>query len=298
MTELSNAQISDLSSCTDNLESNDFLMISEQTSQSIFTSKKVNVASLYSDINTYYSNAKNITFNATINFNENLSVTTDMINAEIKENNNETTGCQQLINFEYAKEHFFKLLDELSSKIYDEILMPSYVGQIIYSTTLRSLTNVKKRYGKNTEWKQISGRFILGVNNNETSKLGSVDQYGGEINHKLTLSEIPSHYHKFDPSNESKELKATAKLTSDASSEKIGVDSGKQIDAEDDKDSKFYAIGCVTRENKPDGAIYSEYATMFGNNGPDIEIKTFGKDNSIHNNMPPFVAMYIWERIA
>lgn len=280
------------------LEANDFLMISEQTNQTIFTSKKVNVSSLYAEINEYFTTISSITFNTGIIFKSDLSVTSEMIEKEIKLNNNKTAGCQQVINFEYAKKEFLNPLDELSSKIYDDIQMPSYIGQIIYTTTLRTLQSVKKYYGKQTEWKQIRGRFILGVNT-KNNYLNTANIRGGEVYHTLTIDEIPEHIHKFTPSSEKKELNGHASLTSDASGEPIGVDSGYKIKGEDDHNAKFWTLGCVVRQNCPDGTISEEYMSMFGNNGPDAIINPNPKSRNIkHSNMPPYVAMFIWERIA
>lgn len=304
-TSLDNIQISGLTelSNTDHLLSNDFLMISEQTSQTIFTSKKVNLSSLYSDINRYFTNVKDITFNANIKFQGNLSITTEMIDNEIENNNYSVSGCHQLINFEYAKKEFLDPFYKLSSTIYEEIQLPSYVGQIIYSTTLNRLTKVKNYYGKNTEWKQICGRFILGVEQDITSELSAVDKYGGEISHKLTLDELPAHIHTIDPSTEEKELTGRATLTSEDSAAKIGVNSESTIQQEDDlhssgTNSGYFTLGCVTRQNKPDAAPNVAYVSIFGNNGPNNDIKVFGDTKCTHNNMPPFITMYIWERIA
>jgi hypothetical protein len=307
MSNLSNIQFNNLEefngelSNHENMISDDFLMISEQTSQNIFTSKKVNISSLFDDINDYYTNVNNITFNLDFEFLEDssISVTTNIINHAIENNNNKTTGCKQLINLEYAYEKFNTPLVELSSTLYeDNIIIPSYVGEIIYTTTLRSERHVQKYYGINTSWKPICARFILGVSNEKTSDLNTVNVYGGEVTHTLDISEIPPHIHKFKPSTEVKELKSKTSLTSDENAN-VGVISDKLCNPEDD-DYNYNCLmfGCKSQENKADGVPYAEWVSIFGENGPDCKIEENKSLKKNHNNIPPFRSLYIWERIS
>lgn len=280
-----------------------YVMISEQTSQNIFTSKRVNISSLYNDLNKYLTNAEEITFNSNFIFNSNLSIATDLIEKEIENNGGKEDGCYQLINLNYAYEKFIKPFNDLSSTIYEDIRMPSYVGQIIYTTTLRDESRVKKYYGEKTEWKKIGGRFILGVSSNPTSDLGSVNVCGGEVTHSLNIDEIPPHIHKFTPSSERKELVAQTTLGSDSSSAVVGTNSGKLVDNEDDHTWKEQMVfGCRTQQNRPDGVPKVSEVTIFGNKRDarcviDDKISTSSRKTS-HKNVPPFYTMYIWERIA
>lgn len=72
----------------------------------------------------------------------------------------------------------------------------SHVGQIIMSTTLSTEASVIAIYG-GSQWQQISGRFILGAGTLDSNHTYEVEATGGEAEHKLTISEMPSHSHQY-----------------------------------------------------------------------------------------------------
>ena len=107
-------------------------------------------------------------------------------------------------------------------------------------------------------WESISGRFLLGADNTYTA--GST---GGEATHTLTLYEMPNHYHilpyKVDWGNQ----------TGIGSWHPMFVD-GTMTDS---------GSGGYTGK-------WQSYTTQ--NNG----------GGEPHNNMPPYLAVYMWKRVS
>lgn len=111
-------------------------------------------------------------------------------------------------------------------------------------------------------WEQIKDRFILAAG--DTYAAGST---GGEAEHALTESELPNVTGRFD-------------FQSDGNSQGIvtgayGVFSFGQM-----------SIGGFRPNNKTDESGCARQIIMsFGSNSP-------------HNNLPPYIAVYIWRRVA
>ena len=93
-------------------------------------------------------------------------------------------------------------------------------------------------------WEQLKDRFLLGAGDSYTA--GST---GGEATHKLTVNEMPSHFHK-----------------------------------------------AVSRTAA--GNFQGYFATTAQTNDTlgDIDTKSAGGD-AAHNNMPPYLAVYMWKRV-
>ena len=125
-------------------------------------------------------------------------------------------------------------------------VIPSYVGMIIYSSTLSTLAKVQAQYGSNTTWTQLEGVFLLGADATYTA--GST---GGEAEHTLTTAEMPSHNHSL----------ACRWSGTTGSSGTLG---------------------------QMDGGGYSSSGIGTNSTG----------GGQAHNNMPPYKAVYIWERTA
>lgn len=97
-------------------------------------------------------------------------------------------------------------------------------------------------------WEQIKDVFLLGC-----GSLYSNGSKGGEVSHKLTINEMPSHNHG-------------AVSTSGSKNTSIAL--------------------------YPFSMIQQNYNLIDGN-----VIRPAG-GNQAHNNMPPFLAVYIWKRIS
>ena len=94
-------------------------------------------------------------------------------------------------------------------------------------------------------WQQITGRFLLAAGGGY-----SAGTTGGEVAHKLTVAEMPSHSHQvyYDQDDSSRGNKEQAELV---------------------------AYGTSTRGNT---------------------LTTGG--SAAHNNMPPYLTVYMWKRTA
>ena len=119
-------------------------------------------------------------------------------------------------------------------------------------------TNPKKLFGGT--WEQIQGKFLFGMNSSYPA--GST---GGEITHKLTQNEMPRHYHE-----------------------------GLYYSYEDTENLITLNSGSVSY-HIPWGS--SDYAGDYGagNGAKELVTGTAGSDEA-HNNMPPYLSVYIWKR--
>lgn len=120
------------------------------------------------------------------------------------------------------------------------------VGSIYMSV---NSTNPKNLFGGT--WEQIQGRFLFGMNSSYPA--GST---GGEITHKLTAAEMPTHAHYMASGN-------------------AGGDGTWKPDA------GWYLITDVTDDTT------TWWAQIGMNNAGGSEA---------HNNMPPYLSVYIWKR--
>lgn len=116
-------------------------------------------------------------------------------------------------------------------------------------------------------WEQIQGRFLLGMSSGYPA--GS---QGGEAKHTLTTSEIPFHTHELGQDGNTSMVLPTQYAVDDSSKSRYvttleGGNSGYF------KSSVTWGGAIVTR----------------GQNSP------YGQP---HNNMPPYLSVYIWKRTA
>lgn len=131
-----------------------------------------------------------------------------------------------------------------------------------------NFTNVNPSNLFGGTWRQLKGRFLVGqgaCEANTTDWFGNCEagwtdmleaEMGGEVTHKLTVNEMPSHYH----------------------------------------DTAMYNYGTknvnggfnFTYANKNSG-WHDGLGTMY--------IKPTG-GNQTHNNMPPYIVVYMWQRIS
>lgn len=113
-------------------------------------------------------------------------------------------------------------------------------------------------------WEQIQGKFLLGMSSSYPA--GS---QGGEASHKLTTEEMPSHGH--NPANEAGYY---GFITNSKKAFTIG-DMGSQSGS-----GRYYPYASA--------AFDISRNTLTGTTGG-------GKS---HNNMPPYLSIYIWKRTA
>lgn len=158
----------------------------------------------------------------------------------------------------------------------DKYLVQSHVGQIIFSTTLDTEEKVKQYYG-GTTWAKIEGKFLLGASSSYAN--GST---GGEASHTLSVDEMPKHSHR---------VYAFTGGSDDTGSYTAGYldDNGNRYDATNG--AKLYHIW--------KGKSFQTWGNSLGTGcgDPVGSTKPVGGSQP-HNNMPPYRAVYIWERTA
>lgn len=137
-------------------------------------------------------------------------------------------------------------------------LVRSHVGMIVQSTTLDTEAKVIAIYG-GTSWSKIEGRFLLGA-----SSSYAANSTGGETAHTLTTAEMPSHNHAFTSGGHAMCIYTNA-------------DPANQ-----------HSWGYVAGQN----------TGWYINANKNVADITYNGGNAAHNNMPPYKAVYIWERTA
>lgn len=172
----------------------------------------------------------------------------------------------------------------------------SHVGMIIQSTTLDTEAKVIAIYG-GTSWTKIEGRFLLG-----TSPSYAVNATGGEATHKLTTPEMPSHSHGLN--NHTHIIPALSGTTNTAGSHTHNsknywvANSGKGAAGYCGGSGTSAVLGDLNDIMYASGShshtVTTESNTTSGNSGSTA---TTGSGTA-HNNMPPYKAVYIWERTA
>lgn len=191
---------------------------------------------------------------------------------------------------------FMEKLRALSAEIYDQPHIPSVVGEIIFSTYLNTLDKVRKKYGQETFWKPINGRFIMTTDSN-------VGQTAGATNSVLGLSDIPPHSHTLNmETGDLKTLKVNTMVSFKSpsvvvASETLGEPKipGQKLDGfpiiHDREITNDFAVegNIMGSEGRPS----SECQTVL--NGTMTVQRNSGSSKG-HNNIPPFYSVYIWRR--
>ena len=125
-------------------------------------------------------------------------------------------------------------------------------------------------------WEQIKGRFLLGtgeVEANTTNFWGELQknavncppgERGGEATHTLTIKEMPNHNH--------------AQITGLSGSQVLHFVSGSG--------NTLRQAAVITNTGNANAAYDGEASTSYTGGG------------QAHNNMPPYLAVFMWKRIA
>lgn len=113
-------------------------------------------------------------------------------------------------------------------------------------------------------WERIQGKFLLGAN--DAIEEYNAGKMGGEATHKLTVNEMPSHNHY--PSDKGANWVPNTNLFS----------------------RRNIALGS--------SGLYVPAPDSAGISGWKWGGTSFVGGGQAHNNMPPFLAVYVWKRIS
>lgn len=149
-------------------------------------------------------------------------------------------------------------LNDLISNLKKSIWETAYPVGSIYMST--NSTSPEDLFGGT--WVQLEDRFLLGAGSDYTA-----GDTGGEATHTLTIAEMPTHTHIQD------QHRHTSGFRNNISNGTGGARRG----------------GPYAPSADNDGEAYTEYATATNQNT--------GGDGA-HNNMPPYLVVFMWQRVS
>ena len=149
---------------------------------------------------------------------------------------------------------------ELESKINSNFDKIYPVGSIYIST---SSANPSTIYGGTWE-RYGQGKTLVGLNESET-EFSTVNKIGGEKTHTLTINEMPSHNHDFRYSTDNAVTFYNA-----------GVG----------KDGTYTGDNYLGFSNSV--SLFASYVVVLSNTG----------SSQPHNNLQPYITVYMWKRVS
>lgn len=140
------------------------------------------------------------------------------------------------------------------------------------------------------EWERITGRFLLAATDGGSSGASqAAGNTGGEDTHKLTTNEIPAHTHG------SKSLTGyihSRRYGGSSQTDIIGINGTSGIV------SKSTVTWSGTHAQLASGGASINNPTLDRLNVDATHEHTSVGGGQAHNNMPPYLAVYIWKRVA
>ena len=187
--------------------------------------------------------------------------------ANVDTNNTQIATCGFVRN---AIAKYAPMLDTMK-KIYP-------VGSIYMSTVS---TNPATLFGFGTWEAMPAGRVLLAQGKSDWGTTYEAGSSGGEATHQLTVGELPSHGHSASTN--------TANLTGNANSIGINYD-----------EVSVSGIISKNRGNDYGGTNNDHNKTGFLINASHSHTVTINNtgSNQAHNNLQPYIAVYIWKRTA
>lgn len=178
-------------------------------------------------------------------------------------------------------------LDEIESDISDMVDLIYPIGSIYMSV---NSANPSTLFGGT--WQQLKDKFLLSAG--DTYSAGAT---GGEATHTLTQNEMPSHTHTQNshthttdnhyhmPSSLTEYFVTSEESTANNTRVSYNASGNRLVDGQmDTSDSTFHHRSATSSEG-----VYVNSTTATNQN-------TGGGQS--HNNMPPYLAVYMWKRTA
>lgn len=171
----------------------------------------------------------------------------------------------------------FEVSDKWNVKIFGK-MMKQYMLDSIYpiGSIYMSVNATSPGTLFGGTWAPLQNRFLVGAGGTY-----GVNATGGEVNHTLTAAEMPKHAHDTPFFN-------NMTANGEGKSDFIGV-YGKGMTAsaaiKEMGASSTMEMWWVNQTNKAEGSEWA-YLTSYKGSG------------SAHNNMPPYLAVYMWKRTA
>lgn len=162
-------------------------------------------------------------------------------------------------------DNYEQVLNGLFNKIYP-------VGCLYWSS---NPTNPSQLFGGT--WTQITGKFIYAADTNH-----SVNTTGGEETHTLTTAETPAHTHTRGTMEITGYIESAHSLKFGFGNAQGAFSTGKQQ-------------GASTAGNS--GSTWNSDITFTASRSWTGSTSSVG-GSAAHNNMPPYLVKYCWERVA
>ena len=216
-----------------------------------------------------------------------LMGSTTQVNSTAQSNTNQYVYMQNGELYVDAKTTY-GATNNSSVKLKTAICEISYpVGSIFMTTdtTLNTSTNVTTKLGCGA-WEQIQGRVLIGAGSgtdtNSTTQTFAVNTTGGEYTHKLVATEIPPHRHWI--------------------SDGAWDDGNSSSAGRSNTQSKGLMSDAGTYQSYDTGLEYGRYdswagGATYGASGKSSNDTNLDDANK-HNNIQPYLAVYIWKRIS
>lgn len=142
------------------------------------------------------------------------------------------------------------------------------VGAIFLSV---SATSPEKLFGG--KWEQITDRFLLAAGDSY-----SAGATGGEATHTLTTNEMPSHYHQENLPFDGDSVRPVGSTVNEG----LGFTA---TSTETSGNYKHLTGSIAFRNASTSNPVYPVITSSAGS-------------GEAHNNMPPYLVVYVWKRIA
>lgn len=185
--------------------------------------------------------------------------------------NNLTVGCISSSNNNFELDSSGNLtVNSLNTQTINSLAIANAVYPIGSIYISINNTNPSTLFGG--QWEQLKDKFLLGAGDTYTG--GTT---GGEATHVLTTNEIPAHNH-------------TAS-TNSTGGHKHTFSGWWTTPAAGNT-----AYQCVSRNAAGDPPEYGTFAEA-GAHSHTVTINNTGGGQS-HNNMPPYLTVYMWKRIS